>query len=322
MKFLFPLSEWPKQPETQRRAWQNSMTRALINQTVTFCMQRILTTPSFEDTFPLYRKKKQYKKSHCSLVPTLLHFCSHARISPATTDRKYWAVLSMLFWNVILAFLTHTLWCLISMNIYEYLFVNKLVPTDHCSVHKLLGQRTETRTEWPKFLHYQAVPFNMVSSLPSRKGMKIVWFRHMSNLHCNSRNEPTHPGRLLVDKDRIKRLPFQCWSCIKINASVIKNINPSKILQIYSFHCLFPVFDLHWTRYFSHAAGAGRLQVEDLVNTLLPDLFTWQHMNYSSYPARITASNKQTSLLASEQVWQNCLCDSNTEALLWTLTFT
>lgn len=125
-----------------------------------------------------------------------------------------------------------------AMNIY---FLKKnLVATDHCSVHKLLGQRTETRTEWPKFLHHQAVPFNVVSSLRSRKGMKIIWFRSMSNLHCNSQYESTHPGRLLVDKDRTKRLPFQCWSCIKINASVIKNIKPSA----YSRNTHFPVFSL------------------------------------------------------------------------------
>lgn len=159
MKFLFPLSEWPKQHETERRAWQHSMTRVLINQTVTFWMQRIFkhfNDPQFWRGLSHFIKRKDnpgHKETFTTVTAALSphrldFFASHARINPAATNRKCTAVLSLLFWNLIFTFLTQLL-SVMMLNSHIYLlFKNNFVASDHCNVHKLLGQRTETRIEW------------------------------------------------------------------------------------------------------------------------------------------------------------------------------
>lgn len=162
MEFLFPLSEWPQQHETGRRAWQHRMTRVLINQAVTFCMQsffkhfndnqcwRVLSHfIKRKDNTEGCKDRETSTKVTAASSPHFLDFSpSHTRINPAATNRKRMVVLSLLFWNVILTFLTQLLTVRI-LNMYKYLVLkNILVVIDHCNLHKLLGQWTESRTEW------------------------------------------------------------------------------------------------------------------------------------------------------------------------------
>ena len=102
---------------------------------------------------------------------------------------------------------------------------------------------------------------------------------------------------------------------IKLNASIVQNIKSSTYFK-YLFYCIFPVSDLHLIMYFSHIARVGRFQKEDLLTCFHLISLPGSTQNYSSYPARIIASHKQTSLPASKQAWQNLPWDSNTGALL------
>lgn len=136
-------------------------------------MQRILITPSFAEYFPIVQKLITIQEVTLQPCPPTSRLLLSCKNQPCYYRQKMLGCIK----SVVLKCYSGIPWCSISMNI--SFLKNNLVATDHWSVHKLLRQRTETRTEWPKFHHYQTAPFNLVSSLPSRK----VWKSYDSDTY-------------------------------------------------------------------------------------------------------------------------------------------